>query len=125
MSDATFYGLALATLPGLVMTPRPATEHVRAAIGFLGDATASVAAVPARSPRSRASRPRGRAARGGVRPGDGLEAYRRLLAASAERLTPAGSLVIQLRRRVLVAGRAQLGELRTRLDAEGRRGTPR
>lgn len=46
MSDATFYGLALATLPGLVMTPRPATEElVRSAVDLVGDSPASVADV--------------------------------------------------------------------------------
>ena len=43
--------------------------------------------------------------------GDGLGPYRRLVAASRSRLRPGGVLVIQLRRRVLVARRAELEEL--------------
>jgi release factor glutamine methyltransferase len=43
--------------------------------------------------------------------GDGLDAYRALVAASRKRLTPAGALVIQLRRRVLAARRDQLDAL--------------
>jgi release factor glutamine methyltransferase len=44
-------------------------------------------------------------------PGDGLDAYRALLAAGWERLTADGVLVIQLRRRVLAARRDQLHTL--------------
>jgi release factor glutamine methyltransferase len=42
--------------------------------------------------------------------GDGLDPYRRLVEAARERLTPDGSLVIQLHRRVLAASRAELNE---------------
>jgi release factor glutamine methyltransferase len=201
MSDASFYGLALATLPGLVMMPRPATEQlVRTTVDLVGDAPASVAdvgtgsgaiavAVARAAPNARvwatdrsrcavllARANAGRHGLGGrlrVRqgdlldpvpgqldvivanlpylpdadaaaypdlagepsdavfaPGDGLDPYRRLLVASTERLTTEGSLVIQLHRRVLVAARAQLAELRARLDdgtraAAGLAGTPR
>jgi release factor glutamine methyltransferase len=201
MSDASFYGLAFATLPGLVMMPRPATEQlVRTTVDLVGDAPASVAdvgtgsgaiavAVARAAPNARvwatdrsrcavllARANAGRHGLGGrlrVRqgdlldpvpgqldvivanlpylpdadaaaypdlagepsdavfaPGDGLDPYRRLLVASAERLTTEGSLVIQLHRRVLVAARAQLAELRARLDdgtraAAGLAGTPR
>jgi release factor glutamine methyltransferase len=44
-------------------------------------------------------------------PGDGLDGYRALVAAGWERLTADGVLVIQLRRRVLTAGRDQLDTL--------------
>ena len=44
-------------------------------------------------------------------PGDGLDAYRALVAAGWERLNPGGALVIQLRRRVLTAGRHELNGL--------------
>jgi release factor glutamine methyltransferase len=44
-------------------------------------------------------------------PGDGLEAYRRLLAASAHRLRDGGAVAIQLHRRVLTASAEGLGGL--------------
>jgi release factor glutamine methyltransferase len=50
--------------------------------------------------------------------GDGLGHYRRLLAAAADRLAPEGALVVQLRRRVLVAGHDTLAALHLRLDRE-------
>jgi release factor glutamine methyltransferase len=43
--------------------------------------------------------------------GDGVDAYRALIAASRDRLIADGSLVIQLRRRVLAASRDQLDTL--------------
>jgi release factor glutamine methyltransferase len=49
-------------------------------------------------------------------PGDGLQPYRRLLAACAERLDGDGAVFIQLHRRVLGAARAELGDLRSRLE---------
>lgn len=48
--------------------------------------------------------------------GDGLEAYRRLLAASATRLTVDGVLAIQLHRQVVVATRHELAALGAGLD---------
>jgi HemK-like putative methylase len=48
---------------------------------------------------------------------DGLDAYRRLITAAATKLTPQGTLVVQFHRRVLVARRAQLGELRRILES--------
>jgi release factor glutamine methyltransferase len=48
--------------------------------------------------------------------GDGLEPYRRLLAACDERLDDGAAVVVQLRRRVLAATRAELPELRARLE---------
>jgi release factor glutamine methyltransferase len=50
-------------------------------------------------------------------PGDGLEPYRRLVASARDRLAPHGSLVIQLRRRVLVASCGDLGGLADALAA--------
>lgn len=50
-------------------------------------------------------------------PGDGLDAYRALVAASWARLTADGALVIQLRRRVLAARRDQLDTLAASLAA--------
>ena len=50
-------------------------------------------------------------------PGDGLDAYRTLLAQGLERLNADGSLVIQLRRRVLTARRGELDRLAARLAA--------
>jgi release factor glutamine methyltransferase len=47
--------------------------------------------------------------------GDGLDPYRRLIDAGAERLTGSGALVIQFHRRVLVAARDELAGLRTAL----------
>jgi release factor glutamine methyltransferase len=47
--------------------------------------------------------------------GDGLEPYRRLLAASSARLSTDGALAIQLHRRVLVASHAELPTLRAAL----------
>ena len=44
-------------------------------------------------------------------PGDGLEPYRRLIAASRQRLAPDGALFIQLHREVLMASRDELGAL--------------
>jgi release factor glutamine methyltransferase len=49
-------------------------------------------------------------------PGDGLEPYRRLIEASRARLRDDGSLVIQLRRRVLVAGHGELDQLAAALS---------
>jgi release factor glutamine methyltransferase len=49
--------------------------------------------------------------------GDGLEPYRRLIEAGAERLTGAGTLVFQLHRRVVVAGRDELPRLRAALGS--------
>jgi release factor glutamine methyltransferase len=201
MADTSFYGVALATLPGLVMTPRPATEQlVRTAVQLVGDSPATVADVGTGSgaiavafaraaPRvqvwatdnsrcavllARANVHRhGLGARVHVRQGDlldpvpgpldailanlpylpeadasaypdlspeprqavfgtgdGLGAYRRLLLASADRLTPDGFLAIQLHRRVLVARRPELNALLGRLArgplaAAGSAGTPR
>jgi release factor glutamine methyltransferase len=48
-------------------------------------------------------------------PGDGLQLYRRLIAASRQRLTRGGALVIQLHREVLTARRDELGTLATRV----------
>jgi release factor glutamine methyltransferase len=48
--------------------------------------------------------------------GDGLEPYRRLLAACAERLSPTGAVVIQLHRRVLSATREELPRLRAEFE---------
>jgi release factor glutamine methyltransferase len=48
--------------------------------------------------------------------GDGLEPYRRLLDSARERLTTNGVVVIQLRRRLLVAERDELAALRATLD---------
>ena len=45
-------------------------------------------------------------------PGEGLDPYRRLVAAAAGRLTPDGALLLQLRRRVVVSTRDELPELR-------------
>jgi hypothetical protein len=42
--------------------------------------------------------------------------YRRLLADAHQRLSPAGAVLIQLRREVLEADRNELPELRSRLD---------
>lgn len=49
--------------------------------------------------------------------GDGLGLYRRLLCSAEERLRPSGALVIQLHRRVAVAGRGELAALLKRLGA--------
>jgi release factor glutamine methyltransferase len=48
-------------------------------------------------------------------PGDGLDPYRRLIAASHQQLTSEGALVIQLHRDVLTARRDELQTLATRL----------
>jgi release factor glutamine methyltransferase len=58
-------------------------------------------------------------------PGDGLGPYRRLLAASAERLTASGAVVIQLHRSVLQAGRDELSVLSTAIDQHAYAGTSR
>jgi release factor glutamine methyltransferase len=50
--------------------------------------------------------------------GDGLDAYRALVAASRERLTGDGALVMQLRRRVFAARRDQLDALAATLAAQ-------
>ena len=52
-------------------------------------------------------------------PGDGLGPYRRLTAAARERLRPEGSVVIQLRGRVVVASHGDLDALEPRLEAVG------
>ena len=48
--------------------------------------------------------------------GDGLDPYRRLVDAAATRLTSEGVLFLQLHRRVVAAGRAELGALAASLD---------
>jgi release factor glutamine methyltransferase len=48
--------------------------------------------------------------------GDGLGPYRRLLLSAEKRLLPSGAAMIQLHRRVVIAERAELTELRARLD---------
>jgi release factor glutamine methyltransferase len=48
-------------------------------------------------------------------PGDGLDPYRRLIAASRQQLTSDGVLVIQLRKEVLTARRDDLQTLATRI----------
>lgn len=50
-------------------------------------------------------------------PGDGLEPYRRLLAACADRLDDEAAVVIQLHRSVLAATGAELPALRARLES--------
>lgn len=50
-------------------------------------------------------------------PGDGLEPYRRLLAQCETRLTEDGIVVIQFRRRILEATRAELAQLPLHLAA--------
>lgn len=50
-------------------------------------------------------------------PGDGLDAYRALVAAARARLTADGALVIQLRRSVLTARRDRLDDLAATLAA--------
>jgi HemK-like putative methylase len=55
--------------------------------------------------------------------GDGLDPYRRLLAAASERLTGSGAVAIQLHRRVLVAKRDELSVLRAALAEEARCGS--
>lgn len=49
-------------------------------------------------------------------PGDGLGPYRRLLEASRRRLSERGALLVQYRRRVLEATRAELGDLLAELE---------
>lgn len=44
-------------------------------------------------------------------PGDALDPYRRLISAARVRLGPGGTLLIQLRRRVIAAAQCELGEL--------------
>jgi release factor glutamine methyltransferase len=187
MGHTDFHGLVLATRPGVVMTPRPASEQlVATALGILGERPAVVADVGTGSGAlavaiARAAphvqvwatdtspvavavarenvRRHGLAERVAVRmgdlldpvpgsldlvvanlpylpaarrawypdlageppeavfaAGDGLAPYRRLIAASAERLTSDGTLVIQFRRRVLTARRDELCALRDRLE---------
>jgi release factor glutamine methyltransferase len=48
-------------------------------------------------------------------PGDGLDAYRRLLRSAEEKLLPTGAVMIQLHRRVVVAESDELAGLRARL----------
>ena len=52
-----------------------------------------------------------RASRGGVLAGDGLTLYRRLLDGAAERLTPGGLFVVQLRGRMLAASAEEIALL--------------
>jgi release factor glutamine methyltransferase len=51
--------------------------------------------------------------------GDGLDPYRRLLEASAERLGSSGAVIIQLHRRVLEASRDDLSRLRAEIEPQG------
>jgi release factor glutamine methyltransferase len=183
--NVIFSGLHLATQPGRVMTPRPASEQlVACALELVGDRPARVVdvgtgsgaiAIAAAAPeaevwatdtsRSAVALARRNARRHGLQdrvsvrhgdllepvPGpvdvivanlpylsrasalqntdlaaeptgavfadsDGLEPYRRLVAASAERLTDNGVLIFQLHRRAVVAGRSELAAVRQALD---------
>jgi len=49
--------------------------------------------------------------------GDGLDHYRRLLAAAADHLTPVGGVLIQLHGEVLEAERSELPWLRSRMES--------
>src|ERR671937_844141 len=98
MHLVTFGGLAFAAAPGKVMVPRPASEQVVAAAAAVGHP--ELAGEPPEAV---------------FAPGDGLGPYRRLLAASRERLAPDGALVIQFRRRALAAGRDELDALAARV----------
>lgn len=186
MGRVSFQGLSLLTAPGLVMTPRPATEQlVAAALERLGGSPARVVdvgtgsgavaiAIAAGAPlvqvwATDSSRRAVALARANVRRhgldgrvivrhgnllepvpgpvelivanlpylpvsaaahypdlavepaaavfagGDGLDPYRRLIDAGAERLTADGAFVIQLHRRVLVAARDELAALQAAL----------
>lgn len=192
MGETTFYGLELATLPGLVMTPRQASEQLvtsvvdrlgerRALVADVGTGSGAIAvAIAVAVPRvhvwatdssgQAVQLARANADRHGVgdrvtvrkgdllepvparvdlivanlpylpladaaqypdleqeptaalfASGDGLEHYRRLVAAAEERLLPGGALVIQLHRRVLVAERDELDLLAARLQRPARR----
>ena len=57
-------------------------------------------------------------------PGDGLDVYRRLVAAAATKLAPGGTLLFQLHRRVVVANREELPALAEALR-DGRDATMR
>jgi len=57
-------------------------------------------------------------------PGDGLDPYRRLLSASAERLAHDGAVILQFHRRVLQAARAELWSLRAELERHARTAVP-
>lgn len=57
--------------------------------------------------------------------GDGLEPYRRLVHAASARLAEDGVLLLQLHRRAVVAGRAELQALRTALDRPALNGSTR
>jgi release factor glutamine methyltransferase len=57
--------------------------------------------------------------------GDGLGTYRRLVAAATTKLAPAGTLLLQLHGRVVVAERAQLAALREALEDCGGEGIQR
>jgi release factor glutamine methyltransferase len=178
----TFCGLSLAALPGLVMTPRPASEGlVSAAVARIGDTPARVAdvgtgsgaiavSIALGSPKSHVwatdvsaaatvlaranarrlgvadrvhvvggdlldpaperldlvvanlpylplrDRPRhqelaGEPEEAVFAPGDGLELCRRLLRTAETKLVPDGAVVLQLRRRVVVAERDELAGL--------------
>ena len=188
MDTTYFYGLALTPLPGLVMSPRPASEQLaavaielvadrRAVVADVGTGSGAIAvAIAKAAPRARvwatdtspcavalaranvlrhrlgdrvtvrrgdlldpvpgpvdvivANLPYLPAGDDDLFPdlaaephdaiyaaGDGLEPYRRLLTASAGRLTRHGALVIQLHRRVVAATRDEIGELRAGLEA--------
>ena len=198
MSLVSFSGLMFDTLPGRVMTPRPAAEQlVEAALEWIGDGQARIVdvgtgsgsiavAIAAAAPNARVfatdtSRCAVALARANVRrhglsgrvtvchgdlldpvpgpvdlvvanlpylpaadagrhpelavepasavfaPGDGLGPYRRLLSTCRDRLTDDGGVVLQLRRRAVTAGRAELPELWSTLErcAAARAAAPR
>jgi release factor glutamine methyltransferase len=187
MHDVSFNGLSLAAQPGLVMTPRPATEQlVAAALDVIGSRPARVVdvgtgtgaiavAVAKAAPNTRvlatdtsphavelaranarfhglcdrvtvyegdlldpvpgaidvvvANLPYLPAADAGLYPdlagepatavfsaGDGLDPYRRLLAACAKRLDDYGRVIIQLHRQVLEAAVGELTMLQASLE---------
>lgn len=89
MGTVTFNGLALATAPGRVMTPRAASEQLVAA------ACARLAGRPSRV--------------ADVGTGSGA------IAVAASRLTEGGGMLLQLDRRVVAASRGELPMLRAAL----------
>jgi release factor glutamine methyltransferase len=48
--------------------------------------------------------------------GDGLDLYRRLLCSAEERLSASGAVLLQVHRRVVLAARGEIADVRARLD---------
>jgi release factor glutamine methyltransferase len=102
--------LALVNVCRHGLTDRVFVRHADLLDGVPGDLDLVVANLPYLSESLRGSRPQlaCEPPEAVFAPGDGLDPYRRLIDAAARKLRPDGALALQLHRRVVVTGAAEL-----------------